>query len=1068
MTTSGFLKTLLPSEGFVCLVDIIKQGDARKVKHHWSESVDFLIADQLPVSNTHDVDHYFGLSSYANPKSRTAGNVQNTRCFWLDIDSKDYASPDQAFEAVQRFIGQSGIAEPTFIVDSGGGYHVYWALDTSASPDVWRSIAEVLRTFVESGSSQAEYANRTAAGSIGTDGDGAGEHPNEQHAAPNVSETVRDVGAESSTDIDGDGDGDAEQPLRNKLIADHSRTCDIASILRLPGSSNYKYDPPREVRIIYEGPVHTLEDFVASIYNGDTPTADAGGASPSDVFGLFQRDSIPVHSRTDLDPLSARLLDDKKFSAQKILEKSVEGTGCDLIKEAFLYQDTLPEPVWQALLMTFTFCEDGLAAAHAISYEHSNYNEKETNEKFRIAVQNKEAKDIGPRTCTWFNKVQPGKCLKCPNYGAIKTPLSLGSYVENITATTPVPATISTAIDATNSGALVTPAGAGQPDVFHPSLVKLPAGYKFGASGAIYREVKTQVKGENGVKEISQDVLVSPYPIYLVGHVSAGEQGFLNLTVCARIPNSGTRIFNLPNASLAATDKLRDAVSENHLVVEDERLRHIKSYLQQSAKLLQELARAGEVFERFGWHSLDGEGQPMSFVLGDRVYRPDGRMTHAEIGAGATQLKLKLRPTGKREFWNQARMLYERPEMLQLQCVIALNMAAPLFYLTGIESIWLNVFSSKSGLGKTALLRFCSSLWGAPAITDGIMMAKDDTRAAKLHRMGLLSHISLTLDEVTGMPKEEVSDFSYVMFNGRPRNRMSSSANVERTNVSRWNAPMTTTSNSSMLGLLRALKAMPDGEFARMMEFMMPSVIKTANWTQTSAILDRIDKNYGFFAAEFLPFIVQHQEAIRNKCYAKIDELSASGAFKPSERYWLKAAAVSVVAAELASELGLMDISPDVVLHGYTGERGIITHMRRQREDARIPAATLLAMFINDHIKETLVFGDSGTVPGLVPRPEVKPYGSRLAIRVEESTNSMYIDTNIYRAYLTNLQVDLNEHINELAEVNLAVSHAHIALGEGGQIFAPRSPALKISTTDMQSIRATYIDPALAQLPPTE
>lgn len=1032
MNTATFLRTLLPGDGFTCLVSIEKADSTARVKHIWSQSVGTLVTDHLPSvldSDDTGLDYYFGLGSYESA-TRRAGNLRWLQSFWLDIDAKDYPSPEQCLESISRFVNESGVAEPTYIVDSGGGYHLYWALSEPISADLWRSTAEIFRLFV---------------------GEGAKGIPAK---VADVAATIHRDKAEDGAVDTASGDDEPAEPLppwSHVFNVDHSRTTDAASILRLPGSLNHKYTPAREVEVVREGPIHSLEDFVASI-QAEVPVVTS---VPTLFGGGF---SVPLHAKAELDDLSSRLYDDKKFSAEKILLQSIEGTGCDIFREAYEDQANTPEQIWQALMSVLVFCDDGEAVAHFTSMEHPNYTHAETAKKFAIALQTKRDQDIGPRTCTWFNKVKPKTCAGCVNFGRVKTPLSIGIHVEAITAATPLPPVISTASHEPSSQPVVHANGTHRPDVWHPSSVKLPRGYKFAQSGGVYKEVLTPVKDSNGAtKMVVSDVEIFAHPVYLVNHVSVGDQRTLSVSLCSRGPNEKPRVFTIPNSAVAASDKLRDALADNHLVVEDERLKLVKNYLQQSIKLLQESRQAGSIYERFGWHADDGETKPQSFVLGDRVYRPDGSSAHAEISSGATQLKMMLRPAGDRADWNRVKMLYEHPDMRALHGVIAIALASPFYHLADVEGIWINIFSSDSGRGKTSLLKFCNSLYGNPSISEGFMLSKDDTLAARTHRMGMLSHIIMPLDEVTNMEGAAISDQSYLIFTGRPKNRLASSANIERSNPSRWKAPLVSTSNQSLPNVLRAHKAMPDGEMARILEFQMPPIVNKDTWTHTSALLDSLNSSYGHFAADWLPLVVSNQEAIKELIYTEIEVLSSRGYFAVSERYWLKTMAMAMVATRLVKAAGMLDLSEKAVEHAFLGANGMVTRMREQRKAVAHNSVEIFTRFVNEHLREMLVLGAVGSMPGLVPRVVLRPNGTSLSIRVEEETQTMYIDSNKYKKYLAGMHLGFNEHVREL-QSSIAIQSSFISLGEGASIYAPASAVLKVDISKFAEIRSVITE----------
>ncbi len=140
-------------------------------------------------------DAYFACAGYKNASNRTAENAVGAWAFWLDIDcgedkaakGKGYRTVGEALKAVQKFCDVAGLPFPTHVVCSGGGLHVYWALDNCLEKVVWQEYAKKLKVIAD------------------------------EHG----------------------------------FLADPARTADIASVLRIPGTLNYKYDPPRPVHLVY-------------------------------------------------------------------------------------------------------------------------------------------------------------------------------------------------------------------------------------------------------------------------------------------------------------------------------------------------------------------------------------------------------------------------------------------------------------------------------------------------------------------------------------------------------------------------------------------------------------------------------------------------------------------------------------------------------------------------------------------------------------------------------------------------------------------------------------------------
>jgi hypothetical protein len=138
---------------------------------------------------------FFACAEYLTPDNRLAANACGTCAFWMDIDcgedkaaaGKGYATVEEAEDALRKFCHDAGLPKPTHIVHSGGGLHAYWALDGAVPREIWQSHARKLKGLTK------------ACG----------------------------------------------------FLADDSRTADIASILRVPGTLNHKYSPPRLVVLKY-------------------------------------------------------------------------------------------------------------------------------------------------------------------------------------------------------------------------------------------------------------------------------------------------------------------------------------------------------------------------------------------------------------------------------------------------------------------------------------------------------------------------------------------------------------------------------------------------------------------------------------------------------------------------------------------------------------------------------------------------------------------------------------------------------------------------------------------------
>lgn len=162
---------------------------------------------------------YFACATYAEPcitgpdgkrRYRVKENVFQVKAVWLDIDcgadkaakGAGYGTKREGAQALKELCKAAGLPSPTWIVDSGNGLHVYWALLEAVSREAWEATTGRFKNLCQA---------------LG-------------------------------------------------FLADPSRTSDAASVLRLPGTTNRKDPAnPKPVTIKHKGKPTTLEAFDAAV-----------------------------------------------------------------------------------------------------------------------------------------------------------------------------------------------------------------------------------------------------------------------------------------------------------------------------------------------------------------------------------------------------------------------------------------------------------------------------------------------------------------------------------------------------------------------------------------------------------------------------------------------------------------------------------------------------------------------------------------------------------------------------------------------------------------------------------
>lgn len=222
MHTKEFLATVLGDNGYYCAFGL-KPKEKENVTRFYT-SIDELADSSLDL-DARGFDSYFALGVFAGPeKGRTAENVAVVKSFFLDIDcgeGKPYKDQTAAIVALRSFCTSTGVPNPTLMVNSGRGLHVYWVLDKGYPRDEWQPVASKLKQVC----------------------------------------------------------------LERKLEIDPVVTADSARILRVLNTHNYKGTPPISVELIGDvGATCTLETFAASLPDTNSiPVSSTKAFTPQDA-----------------------------------------------------------------------------------------------------------------------------------------------------------------------------------------------------------------------------------------------------------------------------------------------------------------------------------------------------------------------------------------------------------------------------------------------------------------------------------------------------------------------------------------------------------------------------------------------------------------------------------------------------------------------------------------------------------------------------------------------------------------------------------------------------------------
>ena len=199
MDTANFLRRIWPATGHYCLMLVTPRG----LRHRWFQDID------EAAKTAHQQDEmrntvYHACSSFTTTANRKMPNAAFVKSIWLDLDVGEGVNkfPNRliAATALKTFIAKHTLPTP-LIVDSGGGFHCYFAFDEQVEVPRAQGVARLLKSLA----------------------------------------------------------------IHDQFKIDPSRTADFSSVLRPVGTRNLKYDPPRMVATLNDPPLLQFDVFAQAV-----------------------------------------------------------------------------------------------------------------------------------------------------------------------------------------------------------------------------------------------------------------------------------------------------------------------------------------------------------------------------------------------------------------------------------------------------------------------------------------------------------------------------------------------------------------------------------------------------------------------------------------------------------------------------------------------------------------------------------------------------------------------------------------------------------------------------------
>ena len=895
MTDFDLLKTVQPEEGYFCILGIKGKSVLQK----------FVATRQEADAVTNDFvqqkrNVFFAVSKYQADDTRTKGNVKALKAFWLDIDcGVAKAEPNAKTGIPDGYIDQPA---------AGKALHSFCTLVGLPKPII-----------VNSGRGLHVYWALTE-------------------------EITREVWEPVAARL---------QQLCNthKFYVDNA-VFEVARILRIPGTYNFKGDTPALVSVINEAPSVDFQAF-SQLLGVQEPLANA---PPKRVSKLGKYLATAANSVT-------------KFS--KIMTRSAKGEGCAQLLDCYTNQETLAEPRWFDALSIANKCTDRESAIVKMSERHPEYSFVSADAKARNAG--------GPHSCQVFERNNPGGCEGCPHKG-ITGPIQLGKEI----------------VAADPEDYIVTEVSL-DPEK-EPEVHKMPECPEpfFKGKGGIY----FAPEGDEG----AEPILVYEHDIYVVKRMNDPNKGDV-VVLKLKLPKDRIKEFVISNVQISEKSDLRKALACYGVLCSNSKkfdLLHL--YIILSIKNLIGDKGAEQMRTQFGWADNDSK-----FIIGDREVTPQGTF-HSPPSSITEDLAEHMTPKGTLEKWKEVFNLYGKPGLEPHAFGALTAFGSPLFKFIGQNGAIINLIHPNSGTGKSTILYMVNSVMGNPK---ALSSSFADTMNAKIMQLGIMNNLCFTVDEMTNTPPKEFSVLAYSMSQGRGKHRVKASVNELRQNHTSWANMSLCSSNSSFYEKLAALKTTPDGEMMRLLEYKIDytssSVIPTA--VAKNLFDHQLSENYGHAGPLYAEYLLNNLEEVVDSLLAIQRKIDLELGLTQRERFWSAILACNITGGLIARRIKLIDWDMSNI---YMWATKMVRDLRQDTNPPTFDAVQVIGDFLNRHINNTLVVEDAADKRSHMPmRPVAEPHGE-LINRYEPDTHKLFITAKAFKKDCVEFQVNYKDTLADL------------------------------------------------------
>lgn len=753
-----------------------------------------------------------------------------------------------------------------------------------------------------------------------------------------------------------------KQCVVHGLLADPAVTADAARVLRVPKTHNHKTNPPCDVDYFAASPPDPMDfDKFSELLGGPVILA-------------------PTRASSGANAVMQTLMGNTESSFKDIIAKTMRGNGCQQLMDIWRDQENCSEPMWRAGLSIAKFCSDSESAARNISKNHAGYTPEDTAAKMDGIK--------GPYLCTSFDEFNPDVCGECPNWGKIKSPITLGNKVLRAAPSDNV----------VEAPALHLP---NKPTTTY-TIPEYPKPYFRGQNGGVY----VRSRNEDGEPDETPIYHNDLYVVKRILDQEIGEAVVMRL----HLPKDGVREFTVPLTAVTSREEFRKQMAMQGVAVT--KMDDLMNYTTTWVNELQASSTADAARRQFGWTDDNCD----AFVLGSQEITATETKFNPPSTATAGLMHL-FEPKGTLDEWKSMADFYNRDGFEMHQYIVGTAFGSPLMALSPIACSGFHIHSKDSGLGKTTAMFVGASVWGEP---ESLVIQENDSQASRMNRGELYHNLPLYLDELTNADGKELSNLVYQVSGGKQRNRMSGGSNAERLRGKPWSLLCVSTGNTSLIERISMVKNAPKAEAQR---FMETKAVRLFDDTDTKPITDahaaRATTVYGHAGPIYIRYVMQNLDKVKDLLANVQRRIDIAAGLTAENRFWSAGVAATLTGVIIASKLGLISYDTKKLM---TYATGLLKDNKKGVNDMTSSASDTLNDYIHEHwgsilkIKSTDDLrknNDNGLDDLVIPELDPKV---RLVGRYETDIKRIYLIPKPLKVWCGKQQINYGSFVNDLKE----------------------------------------------------